>query len=323
MDRHIFRSAFVGALWLAGIGGASAQTPPPLVVPAPQQSVAPAAPAAAPPQQPAVSPSGAARPPTPDEAAFNAAIRSIMPMTSDQIRDFRRHIDQSQRAVTAPVGPPPKPVSRSVDLSLRPGEAVPTMRLAIGHVGTLTFSDISGKPWPVLSVTTGNAQAFVVQSAGKQGESNIIVVNPLMAHGASNLVVTLVNSPVPVIFTLQSGQAEVDFRMDVRLQQRGPNSTYDIVSASMLPPTGDSHMIAFLDGVPPSGSRRVKTSHRDVEAWMFNDMLYVRTRFELLSPAYVAKSSNVSGFNVFSLSESPSIVISESGRMQSVQITGR
>ncbi len=69
------------------------------------------------------------------------------------------------------------------------------------------------------------------------------------------------------------------------------------------------------------GARRMKTTSPDVEAWRFEDLLYVRTRGDILSPAYTSRSSNVSGVNVFTLVDSPVVIVSAGGRAAHVRIS--
>src|SRR3546814_20294409 len=116
------------------------------------------------------------------------------------------------------------------------------------------------------------------------------------------MVVTLLGHPVPVVITLGWAEKEADFRVDLRVGTRGPNAVQDVVGIG-LPPTGDSTMLAFVDGVPPKEAKRAKKSSPDVEAWRFEDLLYVRTRHDLLSPAYVARSGKVSCLKVCALVE--------------------
>lgn len=257
---------------------------------------------------------------SPDDLMFQDVANQLLPMTPEQIEVFRRMVEASHQAAVRPLVPDPVPISRSIDLSLKPGEVPPVIRMAGGNVATLTFSDATGRPWPVFSVTTGNPAAFTVGTAGVQGESNIIVISPTVEVATSNLVVTLVDHPVPIIVTVKAGEREIDYRVDMRINQRGPNASYDIVNAQSLPPTGDSVMLAFLDGVPPEGARRRETSRHDVEAWLYDDMLYVRTELDLLSPAYLAKSSNVSDLNVYTLMDAPVLILSKDGRMMNVSI---
>jgi len=250
---------------------------------------------------------------------FQRALEQAVPITPDQITVYRTQVEEAQRATVAPLSPG-KPVSRSIRLSLKPGEVSPTLRTQPGTVSTLTFSDVTGQPWPVLSVVTGNPSAYVAQSAGEPGQTNIIVVSAIQPHVPSNLVVTLVGYPVPVTITLDQGYPEVDYRLDAQITTRGPNAQMDMVGVASLAPTDDSNMMAFLDGVPPEAARKFRTTSSDVEAWEYGDMLYIRTPGDLLSPAYIRKASNVSGVNVFVLNDAPVLLVSRDGMMTSVMI---
>ena len=225
----------------------------------------------------------------------------------------------SQAAEGTPQGPI-NPVSRSIDLTLKPGEKPPLVHMALGNASTLTISDATGQPWPILSVTTGNPAAFSASMAGKAGESNIIVVAPKSNVAQSNLVVTLVGYPVPLLLMLKSGYHDVDFRLDMRVAARGPNALYDTSNVNMLPPTADAKMQAFLDGTPPDGAKKLQTSAGGVDAWAFGDQIYVRTSYAVLSPAYTAKSSNVSGVSVYVMQDAPVLIVSDNGQMRSVSV---
>jgi intracellular multiplication protein IcmK len=110
------------------------------------------------------------------------------------------------------------------------------------------------------------------------------------------------------------------------MDQRGPNASLDEIYSDTLPPTSDSTMLGFLDGVPPGDAVKLKTSNGEVQAWRYNDMLYIRSDKSLLSPAYVSKQSNASRVNLYVLNEAPVLVMSNSdrnaggGRLESVTI---
>lgn len=256
-----------------------------------------------------------------EQRAFMQAMQGIIPMTPEQIELFKKKYSEARRAENRNINGEIAPISRSIDLSLVPGEDLPVVRMSPGTVTTITFSDRNGKPWPVLSVTTGDSSSFEASTAGEQGVSNILVVNPTTNWAASNMVVTLVGHPVPIVMTLDSREnTVVDYRLDVRIDKRGPNSDNTVIQDYSLPATNDSTMMAFLDGVPPKSAERMETSHSSVEAWLYNDQMYVRTSGSILSPAYTAKSSNVSGVSVFTLQQSPVIILSKDGLMQNVTI---
>lgn len=261
---------------------------------------------------------------SPDQRAFIEAMQATMPMTPEQIRMFKQRYEQTRSAGRAPVAADAARSSRSIDLSLKPGEEIPVIRMQPGNVSTLTFSDRNGNPWPILSVTPGDSSRFAAATAGEQGVSNILVLNTTTDYAMSNVVVTLVDNPVPILMTLDAReQTSVDFRVDIRIDAKGPNSQFAISNSYQLPATGDTLMLAFLDGLPPSGAVKRKTTAHGVEAWVYDKKLYVRTRGELLSPAYTARSTNVSGTNVFVLHEAPVLVLSQDGVVDTVSVTTR
>ena len=260
-------------------------------------------------------------PPSPADVAFQKALSQIMPLTNEMTQRVRRAEDEQQKIISMPAsGRLANPISRSITLTLRPGEKPPVVHLAAGNATVLTFSDQTGASWPVTSVAVGNPQAYSAQEAGDKGKTNMIVVSPLTNYGAANLIVTLSNMPVPVAFSLETGGDVVDYRLDVGVPGRGPNAQYDIAGVTSLAPTNDLVVQGFLDGISPRGAEKLKTSRADIEAWKFKDMVYVRTQLELLSPAYIGRARNVSGVNVYTISNAPVIIVSLDGRMSSVMI---
>jgi intracellular multiplication protein IcmK len=254
-----------------------------------------------------------------EDEQFQEALKSLAPMSPTQIEEMRRQLDARDRAQGVPLSPV-QPMTRSVNLSMRPGEMPPVIRVAPGWVTTLTFSDVTGAPWPVMNFTVGNEAAYDVLNSGEKGKTNIVTITTKQAYVPSNLAVTLINAKVPLMLTLDPTGSSVDFRVDAQVSERGPNSKYDQITSDNLPPTSDSTMLSFLDGVAPDGARRLKVADRELQAWRYNDLLYVRTSRTMLSPAYTAKQSNVSGVNVYVLNEVPVLLLSDDGRMFSVQI---
>jgi len=260
-----------------------------------------------------------------NKKAFDAALQQLYPLTPEQQRTVREKGDAIDRAIGEPLAPV-TPVSRSVRVSLRSGDAPPTVKTAPGWISTLTFADVTGQPWPVQSVTNGNPAAYDVLNSGPEGTSNIVTISSKQAHVPSNIAVTLVGAKVPVMITLSPSPGAVDFRVDAQIDQRGPNASYDVISSESLPATSDSVMLGFLDGVPPSDAVKLRTSDSQTQAWRYNDMLYVRTTRSLLSPAYISKQSNVVGVNVYVLNEAPVMVMAgsgngpDAGRLESVTI---
>ncbi len=254
------------------------------------------------------------------DAQFERALREVVPLTPDQVTKYRRATDRVRRATNMPISPE-TPVTRSVRLSLKPGERSPVIHVKPGSVTSLTFSDLTGAPWPVLAATSGNPQVYDVKSAGEEGKTNILMISAKEEWYPSNVMVTLVGHPVPIGLQISPDGPELDYRVDVGLMARGPNAAQDVVGVSNLAPTNDLTIVKFLDGVPPEGARRMDTSSSEVEAWRFEDVMYLRTRGDVLSPMYTARTSNVSGVHVFTMAEVPVVIVSTDGRLADVRLT--
>jgi len=330
------------ALMLLAACGAAAAEPLPILgeemVPADPRRAAPspAPPATAAPalEAPAPPPPPGARAPMPgpttllpprgaeEEAAFRSLLRMISPMDEAQLRVLRQLLDRQALVLAEPPsGVRPTPRTRAISLTLRPGEELPRLRLFPGNATSITFSDVTGAPWPVQSFTVGNPQAFAASEAGERGRTNMLVVSPLASRiVANNLVVSLAGHPVPVVFAIEAGGEEIDFRVDVTVRARGPHAVPEPVRPPDIPPTDDRTIQAFLDGVPPSGAEPLRTSHRDVDAWRFRGRMYLRSPFEVMSPAWRARARHVSGAILHVMDETPVVLMTERGRMFQLRI---
>ena len=255
----------------------------------------------------------------PSDASFQEALKQIAPFTPGQIKQLRQVLDGVDKATGSPLSQV-NPVTRSIKVSLKSGERPASLKVSPGWVSTLTFSDVTGQPWPVLSVVNGNPDAYHVQKSVGDESTNIVTISSKQAYVATNIAINLAGAKVPVVMTLSPSAGEVDFRVDAQMDQRGPNASYDVIGGSSLTPTNDSVMLGFLDGVPPEGAAKLKTSDRDVQAWRYDEMLYVRTSKPILSPAYVSKQQNASGTHVFVLKEAPVLIVSDAGRSLYVRI---
>ncbi len=87
--------------------------------------------------------------------SFERAEKGLLPLSTDQIRDFMRRLEVMQKGSQAPAGGPPKPDIRTATLSLDPGVDPPVVNLVAGYVTTITMIDSTGEPWPILDVGVG------------------------------------------------------------------------------------------------------------------------------------------------------------------------
>lgn len=245
-----------------------------------------------------------------NQAAFNQLLNKTMPMTPEQIHEFKKAVDTTQRAVAIPANTPPKPMSSTLMVSLAPGETPPAIKMSMGFISSLVFVDASGAPWPITAYDLGNSQAFNVQWEKK---SNILMIQPLQPYTYANLVVQLKGLAPPVMLTLVPGQSVVDYRVDVTVMGQGPNGQGS-ASREGLPKEASPLLLGVLDGIPPEGSKALTVSDGSGEAWLSGDVLYFRSKYTVLSPAWLDRMQSPDGMQAYQLPPTPALLISKLGK---------
>lgn len=250
--------------------------------------------------------------------AFRSVSQDAFPLSPDQINALRNMLDQTQRAqAAAPYKTPPAPTSTSLSIDLAPGAVPPVIRLSKGFVSSLVFIDSTGAPWPIEAYDLGDPTAFNI-SWDKKG--NTLMVQARQDYSYGNLAVNLKNLNTPVMLTLVPGQRVVDYRVDMRVPGQGPQATVSI--GDNLPAAADNQLLNVLNGIPPMNGLRLKTENDFAEVWKVGDVVYLRSAYTLLSPAWVAKMSSADGMNAYKLSPAPLVLLMRHGQIVSVKIEG-
>ncbi len=250
--------------------------------------------------------------------AFRSISQDAFPLSPDQINALRNMLDQTQRAqAAAPYKTPPAPTSTSLTIDLAPGAVPPVIRLSKGFVSSLVFIDSTGAPWPIEAFDLGDPTAFNI-SWDKKG--NTLMVQARQDYSYGNLAVNLKNLNTPVMLTLVPGQRVVDYRVDMRVPGQGPQAAPSI--GDDLPAAADNQLLNVLNGIAPMNGRRLKTENDFAQVWMVGDVLYLRSAYAMLSPAWVAKMSSADGMNAYKLPPSPLVLLMRHGQIISVKVEG-
>ncbi len=252
------------------------------------------------------------------KAAFSQLLGRTMPMTPDQIHAFKKAVDTTQRAVAIPANTPPKPMSSTLLVSLAPGEQPPAIKMSQGFISSLVFVDASGSAWPIQAYDLGNSQAFNVQW---DKTTNVMMIQPLQPYTYANLAVRLKGLAPPVMLTLVPGQSVVDYRVDVTVMGQGPNSS-GMESRAGLPKDASAALLGVLDGIPPEGSKAMTVSDGSGEAWLSQGVMYFRSRYTVLSPAWLDSMQSPDGMHAYQLPVTPLLLISKLGKPVEVGIQG-
>lgn len=254
-----------------------------------------------------------------NENSFEALKQSAFPLTPDQIKILHNMLDETQRATASePLDAPPEPVSSSLMVNLSPGTTPPAIRLYRGFVSSLVFVDSTGAPWPVLAYDLGNPSAFNIAWNNKD---NLLMVQALTSYNYGNLAVKLQDLDTPVMLTLVPGQRAVDYRVDLRIMERGPNAKAGY-SGINLPAGASPILLNILDAIPPQGAKPLSIPESTAQAWLYEDKVYLRTAYTLLSPAWLAKLSSADGMNAYELIKTPLVLLSRHGKTIQTKIEG-
>ncbi|WP_085107842.1 DotH/IcmK family type IV secretion protein [Cronobacter sakazakii] len=277
----------------------------------PAASVAPAGP------QP-----GEALPP-PTSVTYDQAQATVAPLSADEIRRLREVQSEQARAMATP-GITAVPRISAQTVSLQPGASLPLVRTAVNWPATVSFIDSTGAPWKIMGTPqSGSADIEVKWIPG----ASFMVITAKRDFVSTLVTLGLDGLPVPLQLSVVSGEPDtakktwtVDARLDLRVPRRGPAAAADAPSPSRIG-LHDDVLQAFLDGVPPTGARRLKTtgSVPDTTVWQQGDDLYIRSRADIRDE-FDTTLSSADGTHLWKLPVTPRVAFSVDGHTEALNI---
>ena len=253
-----------------------------------------------------------------DSLAFSGVENQLFPLDKEKIHKLKRDYHEDEFAKAADAGTPPKPTATSQFVNLSPGSTPPVIRLSQGFVSSLVFLDSTGSPWPISAYDLGDPSSFNIQW---DKTSNTLMIQSMKLYTYGNLAVRLVGLNTPVMLTLIPGQKAVDYRVDLRVQGIGPNAS-NLPMEEGLPPSANNVLLHVLEGVPPSGSKRLIVNGGDARAWLLDSRMFVRTNLTILSPGWVGSMTSADGMHAYELQKSPVLLVSWHGKVMQLKIEG-
>ena len=260
----------------------------------------------------------------PDDGAARQG-RAALPFTQEQIETLGRLLRQTRRAAAMGAGTPPQGRLRRIRLDA-PGQ-IPQIALRRGYTTVLSFTGMTGAPWPIAEAVLDSRFLPPGQQAAP-GASHLLYLAPSQAYLDGNAVVTLAGLAEPLAVALRETGGEADFRVDIRLAIPGPNADPSLLARSEGFHAGDPVLLGLLGGaVPPDAERlAVEGGGQDGRAWRQGGDLLLVTRAHLLSPGPWAAERGPGGRWAYRLPDTPLAVVSADGRetrlsFHSVEIT--
>lgn len=245
--------------------------------------------------------------------AFDAAITGLLPLRDEDIRKLLETFDKTKQATEIPVHPYPEPEVVVETVPMDPGAKPLEIKVAGGHVTTLTMLDVSGAPWPIQDISwAGNFEIVQPDEGG-----HVLRITPTSDFAYGNLSMRMLKLKTPLTFTLKAHRDTVHYRFDARIPEYGPYAQAPLIDGGLTIAAGDSVLGAILDGVPPPEAEKLKVSGVDgrTRAYKYNAMTYVRTPLTLLSPGWSSSVSSADGMKVYTVSDAPVLILSDQGKM--------
>lgn len=249
-----------------------------------------------------------------ERQTFEAALKQLLPLSTDQIRAVYDEFAKSRKAAETPIAIP-ESRTQVQTISLDPSQEPLVIRMSPGYVTTVSILDSSGAPWPVQDLSfAGEFDVAPPESGG-----NVMRITPRAAHGMGNMSVRLVDLVTPIVFTLSTSLETVDYRFEARVAKPGPLAKTPIIEFGGLSTVAgtDANLVAVLDGTMPAGAEKLKLKGTDgrTTAWRLGSKVYLRTSLALLSPAWDSSVASSDGTTVYTLNDTPVILLSDDGIM--------
>lgn len=257
--------------------------------------------------------------------AFEAALQGLLPLRPEEVRILLERYDRTQESVETPIYPAPKPLSVVETLALDPGSEPAVIKTGLGHITTVNFIDLTGRPWPVESISWAGEFEVMQNATERDGGENILRLTPRNDFARGNMSVKMVGLDIPIIIMLKTDRDEVHYRFDATVPQNGPKAEIPIVDQGITLTAGRADLSALLQGVAPSSAQRMNVSGIDgrTSAYSYNGLTYIRTPLTLLSPGWNSSVASADGMRVYELQNTPVVLLSDKGKMVRVQISDR
>ena len=162
--------------------------------------------------------------------------RSALPFTQEQIETLGRLLRQTQRASARGAGAPPQGRIRRIRLDAPGDGQIPVIALRRGYTTVLSFTGMTGAPWPIAEAVLDSRFLPPGQEAAPEaanpGAGHLLYLAPQQAYLDGNAVVTLAGLAEPLVLALRGTGGAADFRVDIRLAMPGPERRSDLAGAA-------------------------------------------------------------------------------------------
>lgn len=235
----------------------------------------------------------------------------------------RRIFDEKRRRSAEAVknmNSDPKEKHEIISVSTRPEADLPEIFITPYHVSMITVIDSTGEPWPIVDASELH-QNFTIEKLDQHEFKNLLKGTATYGVGNTNLSLVLAGLPSVVSVKLVAKEGIYHPAPILQIDKPGPNAR--VLPAIGTPGLEDADVLRRLVLADlPDNFQRMKTNDPNVDAWVFEESLYVRSTYEPSNPHPRAYRYGPNGYGAFKMAYVPVIVmVSESGVEKRIRIT--
>lgn len=214
----------------------------------------------------------------------------------------------------------PKEKHEIIPVSTRPEADLPEVYITPYHVSMITVIDSTGEPWPIVDASERHSN-FTVEKLDQHEFKNLL--KGTATYGVGNTNLSLVLSGLPSVVSVKLVAKDDVYHPAPVLQIDKPGPNAKVLPAIGTPGLEDADVMRRLVLADlPDNFKRMKTNDPNVDAWVFEESLYVRSTYEPSNPHPRAYRYGPNGYGAFKMAYVPVIVmVSESGVEKRIRIT--
>ncbi|WP_416190416.1 DotH/IcmK family type IV secretion protein [Neisseria sp. CCUG17229] len=129
-------------------------------------------------------------------------------------------------------------------------------------------------------------------------KANLLFIKAVNDYSQGNFTVKLADNPVPIVFSYATNQRNTDCLLTVRMNNLSKASK--IESKGYMEKSLDASLNTVLHGVAPKGSRPMRTSNKEISAWLTADNdVVIRSPYTIIAPMPKSRIGSPDGHWVF------------------------
>jgi len=227
------------------------------------------------------------------------------PETPEMIEMIKNYERARQKALYT--NPEPNTLNEILTVDTSPGAEAPVVYVSPRYTTILNVVDSTGEPWPLRSAMTGNSVDYRVSRVESHTSANIVKVDALREFGSTNMVLSLVDMPTTLNIKISNSLDNYHPTPILQIDMPGPQAK-ELPVFSTPPILHDEILKRLVLGLAPSDFKKHETNNSLVEAWSKDDVLFLRTSLNPVSPRPRTVYRGPNNYSAYKLEMIPLIV---------------